>query len=151
MLQPKDFIGVGSGGATRPPPPSFKLGGHRPPNFTHCLHNELHCSIVDRIACRHCSSRKSHFCCLKKMSPPQVRTSSYAYGFAASWRSFSLIGGSFGASSSDSITSDTVVSFSVSSSRFIFLDFLTHSYSMPFSIKLTTNYSDSPIAILYLQ
>ena len=61
-------------------PPSFKLGGHRPPNFTHCLHNKLHCSVVDRIACRHCSSRKSHFCCLKKMLPPQVRTSSYAYG-----------------------------------------------------------------------
>ena len=45
-------------------------GATRPPNFTHCLHNELHCSIVDRIACRHCSSRKTHFCCLKKMSPP---------------------------------------------------------------------------------
>ena len=74
------YIGVGSGGARgRLAPPSFKLGGHRPPNFTHCLHNELHCSIVDRIACRHCSSRKSHFCCLEKMSPPQVRTSSYAY------------------------------------------------------------------------
>ena len=73
-------IGVGSGGARgRLAPPSFKLGGHRPPNFTHCLHNELHCSIVDRIACRHCSSRKSHFCCLKKCRPPQVRTSSYAY------------------------------------------------------------------------
>ena len=58
-------IGVGSGGG----------GGARgrlaPPNFTHCLHNELHCSIVDCIACRHCSSRKSHFCCLKKMSPPK--------------------------------------------------------------------------------
>ena len=62
--------------------PKFQVGGgHRPTNFTHCLHNELHCSIVDGIACRHCSSRKSHFCCLKKMSPPppQVRTSSYAY------------------------------------------------------------------------
>ena len=64
-------IGVGSGGARgRLAPPSFKLGGHRPPNFTHCLHNELYCSIVDRIACRHCSSRKSHFCCLKKCRPP---------------------------------------------------------------------------------
>ena len=51
-------------------------GATRPPNFTHCLHNELYCSIVDRIAC---SSRKSHFCCLKKCRPPQVRTSSYAY------------------------------------------------------------------------
>ena len=66
-------IGVGSGGArggaTRPPP-----------NFTHCLRNEFYCSIVDGIACRHCSSRKSRFCCLKKMSPPpQVRTSSYTY------------------------------------------------------------------------
>ena len=64
-------IGVGSGGGRgRLAPPSFKLGGHRPPNFTHCLHNEPHCSIVDRIACRHCSSRKSHFCCLKKCRPP---------------------------------------------------------------------------------
>ena len=77
------------------PPPSFKLGGHRPPNFTHCLHNELHCSIVDRIACRHCSSRKSHFCCLKKMSPPQVRTSSYAYAWSSlaahgNWPIFAL-------------------------------------------------------------
>ena len=43
-------IGIGSGGqggATRPP--SFKLGGHRPPNFTHCLHNELHCSVVEAV------------------------------------------------------------------------------------------------------
>ena len=39
----------GQGG--RLAPPSFKLGGHRPPNFTHCLHNELHCSIVNGIAC----------------------------------------------------------------------------------------------------
>ena len=64
-------IGVGSegGGDSPPPPPSF--------DFTHCLHNELHCSIVDCIACRHCSSRKSHFCCLKKNVAP---TSSYAYG-----------------------------------------------------------------------
>ena len=46
-------------------------GATRPPNFTHCLHNELYCSIVDHIACRHCSSRKSHFCCFKKMSPPK--------------------------------------------------------------------------------
>ena len=45
-------------------------GVTRPPNFTHCLHNELHCSIVDRIACRHYSSRKSHFCCSKKCRPP---------------------------------------------------------------------------------
>ena len=73
-------IGVGSGGARgRLAPPKFQVGGASPPNFTHCLHNELHCSIVDRIACRHCSSRKSHFCCLKKKSSPQVRTSSYAY------------------------------------------------------------------------
>ena len=70
-------IGVGSGGARgRLAPPSFKLGGHRPPNFTHCLHNELHCSIVDRIAC---SSRNSHFLLFKKNVTPQVRTSSYAY------------------------------------------------------------------------
>ena len=27
-------------------PPKFQVGGHRTPNFTHCLHNELHCSIV---------------------------------------------------------------------------------------------------------
>ena len=30
----------GAGGATLPRPPP------RPPNFTHCLYNELHCSIV---------------------------------------------------------------------------------------------------------
>ena len=73
----------GGKGATRPP--SFKLGGiARPPNFTYCSHNELHCSIVDGIACRHCSSRKSHFCCLKKCRPPQVRTSSYAYALDSS-------------------------------------------------------------------
>ena len=24
-------------------------GATRPPNFTHCLHNELHCSIVDLL------------------------------------------------------------------------------------------------------
>ena len=36
--------GGGQGGDS--PPPSFKLGGHHPPNFTHCLHNELYCSIV---------------------------------------------------------------------------------------------------------
>ena len=53
----------GTGHLERCPPPP-------PPNFTHCLHNELHCSIVDGIACRHCSSRKSHFCCLKKCRPP---------------------------------------------------------------------------------
>ena len=57
-------IGVGSGGGRGGDSPP-------PPNFTHCLHNELHCSIVDRIACRHCSSRKSHFCCLKKCRPPK--------------------------------------------------------------------------------
>ena len=77
------YIGVGSGGARGrgdSPPQVSSWGGASPPNFTHCLHNELHCSIVDRIACRHCSSRKSHYCCFKKMSPPQVRTSSYAYG-----------------------------------------------------------------------
>ena len=50
----KQYIGVESGGAR---------GATRPPNYTHCLHNELHCSIVDDNACRHCSSRKSHFCC----------------------------------------------------------------------------------------
>ena len=52
------------------PPQVSSWGGIAPPNFTHCLLNELHCSIVDRIACRHCSSRKSHFCCLKKCRPP---------------------------------------------------------------------------------
>ena len=63
-----------------PPPPKFQIGGASPPpNFTHCLHNELHFSVVDSIACRHCSSSKSHFCCLKKCRPPQVKTSSYAY------------------------------------------------------------------------
>ena len=30
-------------------PPKIQVGGHRPPNFTHCLHNELHCSIVDVV------------------------------------------------------------------------------------------------------
>ena len=60
-------IGVGSGGGGG----GGGKGGNSPlPNFTHCLHNELHCSIVDGIACRHCSSRKSHFCCLKKCRPP---------------------------------------------------------------------------------
>ena len=51
-----DSVGIGGGGGITP-------------NFTHCLHNDLHCS-------RRCSSfvstngrRKSHFCCLK-MSPP---------------------------------------------------------------------------------
>ena len=43
-------IGVGSGGArevTHPPPQvSSWGGGASPPNFTHCLHNELHCNIV---------------------------------------------------------------------------------------------------------
>ena len=70
--------GGGGQGGQLAPPPKFQVGGHRPPpNFTHCLHNELHCSIVDS---RHCSSRKSHFCCLKECRPPpQVRTSSYAY------------------------------------------------------------------------
>ena len=45
------FRCIGSGGAggrlapPPPPPPSFKLGGITP-NFTYCLHNELHCSIA---------------------------------------------------------------------------------------------------------
>ena len=70
------------------PPPKFQVGGGiaPPPTLpTACLHNQIHCSIVDGIACRHCSSRKSHFCCLKKCRPPpQVRTSSYAYEFYCS-------------------------------------------------------------------
>ena len=39
----------GGEGATCPP--KFQVGGASPLNFTHCLHNELYCSIVDRIAC----------------------------------------------------------------------------------------------------
>ena len=34
-------IGVGSGGGG-----GRGAGATRPPNFTHCLHNELYCSIV---------------------------------------------------------------------------------------------------------
>ena len=63
LLQaPEVSIGVGSGGGggqggRLPPPPKFQVGGASPPNYTHCLHNELHCSIVDGIAYRHYSSR----------------------------------------------------------------------------------------------
>ena len=44
-------VGSGGRGATRPPPPpqvSIQVGGGgaMPPNFTHCLHNELHWSTI---------------------------------------------------------------------------------------------------------
>ena len=61
-------------------PPQVSSWGASPPNFTHCLHNKLHCSIVDDIACIGIVPQGNHiFFCLKKMSPPQIKTSSYAY------------------------------------------------------------------------
>ena len=47
-------------------------GDSPPPNFTHCLHNELHCSIVDGIAYVGIVPQGNHIIVvLKKMSPPK--------------------------------------------------------------------------------
>ena len=55
--------GGGKGGNSPLPPCKFQIGGA---NFTHCLHNEIHCSVVDGIV-----PQGNTFLLVKKnMSPP---------------------------------------------------------------------------------